>query len=223
MRVHRIVDLSIPVEDTTPIFPGDPAPRLRPATTIEADGFNVLSLELGSHTGTHVDAPLHMAAGGAALEELDLAMFAGPAVVADVFDHDPRAPITWDDVSGVADRLMPGAILLLRTGWSDRYRASERYFDHPHLDPSACARILERGVRTIGIDALNPDETIVDGEGRFPVHELVFAAGGVICENLTNLVAIQDEDALACLFPVRLGGRADGAPCRAIALQLSRD
>lgn len=221
MRIRSIVDLSIPVDDTTPTFPGDPVPQLRPATTIESDGFNVLSLELGSHTGTHVDAPLHMAPDGPALEELDMALFAGPAVVADLRDHAPRGPITWDQLAGVAERLVPGAILLLRTEWSDRYLTSERYYDHPHLDPSACARVLDRGIRTIGIDALNPDETIVDGDGRFPVHELMFAARGVICENMTNLGAIQDADAFVCLFPIRLGRRADGAPCRAIALQLS--
>jgi kynurenine formamidase len=220
MRVRRIVDLSIVVDDATQAYPGDPRPRLRPATTIEADGFNVLSLAIGSHTGTHVDAPMHMLRGGAHLEQLDLGLFGGPGVVAELRDHAARQPITWAALAGVADRLVPGAILLLRTAWSERYLGTDAYYDHPHLDPDACARVLERGVRTIGIDALNPDPTIVDGDGTFPVHELVFAAGGVICENLTNLGAIEDEEPLVCLFPIRLGARADGAPCRAVALEL---
>jgi kynurenine formamidase len=69
---------------------------------------------------------------------------------------------------------------------------------------------------------LNPDETVVDGtDERWDVHHLVLGAGGVIAENLTNLSAIDFEDPLLCLFPLRLAGDADGAPCRAIALDLA--
>jgi kynurenine formamidase len=221
MRVRRIVDLSIVVDDDTQTFPGDPRPQLRPATTIEADGFNVLSLAIGSHTGTHVDAPVHMLPEGAPLEQLRLGLFGGPGVVADVRNHAARQPITWPDLAGVADRLVPDTILLLRTAWSDRHLGTDAYYDHPNLDPDACARVLARGVRTIGIDALNPDPTVLDGEAAFPVHELVFAAGGVICENLTNLGAIENDEPIVCLFPIRLGARADGAPCRAVALELA--
>lgn len=222
MRVQRIVDLSIVLDDATPVFPGDPRPSLRPATRIETDGYNVLSLSLGSHSGTHVDAPSHVVADGATLEDLDLALFAGPAVVADVTGVEARTAITWTDLAAVTDRLRPGAILLLRTGWSEHHLTTDRYVDHPFLDPDAAGRMLERGVRTIGIDALNPDPTTVDGDGggRLPVHDLVLGAGGVIAENLTNLSALSGEP-LVCLFPVRLGGGADGAPCRAVAVELS--
>jgi kynurenine formamidase len=222
MRIERIVDLSIVIDDDTPVFPGDPRPSLRPATRIETEGFNVLSVGLGSHTGTHVDAPSHIVPGGAALEDLDLARFAGPGVVVDVTGAAPGTAIGWDALAAVADRLRPGAVLLLRTGWSDRYVHTRRYLDHPFLEPSTAERVLDRGVRTIGIDTLNPDPTSVDGGGSLPVHDLVLRAGGVLAENLTNLSEI-DGEPLVCLFPIRLGARADGAPCRAVALELSGD
>lgn len=221
MRLGRIVDLSVVIDDATQTYPGDPPPSLRPATRIETEGFNVLSLRLGSHTGTHVDAPYHFVPDGSRLEEVELSRFAGPGVVADVTSHEPGQPIVWYDLRGVEERLERGAILVLRTGWSDRYLGTERYYEHPHLDADACARVLELGVRTIAIDALNPDPTVVDGEGAFPVHELVLGAGGVICENLTNLGAVEGFEPLVCLFPIRLGNDADGAPCRAVALELT--
>jgi kynurenine formamidase len=221
MRIERIVDLSVVVDGRTPVFPGDPAPALTPATRIETEGFNVLSLSLGSHTGTHVDAPYHFVADGARLEQLDLGLFAGPAVVADATGHGPRQPVAWRDLEPVAERLSPGAILVVRTGWSERFLGTDRYYDHPFLDPEACSRALERGVRTIAIDALNPDPTAPGGDGPFPVHELVLGAGGVIAENLTNLSSIAAEEPLVCLFPIRLGQDADGAPCRAVALELA--
>jgi kynurenine formamidase len=221
VRVVRIVDLSIVVDGDTQTYPGDPRPTIRQASTIEASGFNVLSLSIGSHTGTHVDAPFHILDSGARLEDVDLRLLAGPAVIADLTGHGSRQPILWDDLAPHADRLGPGVILALRTAWSDRYLGSDRYFDHPYLDVDACARLLDLGVRTLAVDCLNPDETIVDGEAGFPVHHLWLEAGGVIAENLTNLGAVDFEDPLLCLFPVRLGGDADGAPCRAVALQLA--
>ena len=125
----------------------------------------------------------------------------------------------WPDLAPVAERLdESGVILVLRTGWSERYSRSDAYVDHPYLDPSACERILDAGVRTLAIDALNPDPTTP--ETSFPVHRLWLGAGGVIAENLTNLSAVEAPDPLVCLFPIRVGGDADGAPCRAVALEL---
>ena len=223
IRIRRVIDLSISVDERTQVYPGDPVVELHSATRIETDGFNVLSIALGSHTGTHVDAPYHFMADGPRLGELDLGLFAGPGVIADVTGHEPRQPIVWSDIVSVSDRVGPGTILVLRTGWSEAHLRTDRYFDHPFLDPDACARVLDRGVRTIAIDALNPDPTVLHGEAAFPVHQLVLGAGGVIAENLTHLSAVQAPDPLLCMFPIRLGGDADGAPCRAVALELASD
>jgi kynurenine formamidase len=222
MRPRRIVDLSLPLGPGTPVYPGDPEVAFRPATRIEDEGYNVLALEMGSHTGTHVDSPFHFFAGGQRLNGLDLALFVGPALIADVTRQSDREPIGWETLQPYAELLRPGTILVLRTGWSDRYYGTERYFDHPYLSAEACERILELGVRTLAIDALSPDETLlVDGSPRFDVHRLLLGAGGVIAENLTNLNAVDFDEPLLCLFPLRLDGDTDGSPCRAVALELS--
>jgi kynurenine formamidase len=222
MRPRRIVDLSLPLGPRTPVYPGDPEVVFRPATRIEDEGYNVLALEMGSHTGTHVDSPFHFFAGGERLDGLDLALFVGPALIADVTQQGDREPIGWEALKQYAEQLGPGTILVLRTGWSDRHYGTERYFDHPYLSAAACERIVELGVRTLAIDALSPDETLLgDGEPRFDVHRLLLGAGGVIAENLANLGAIDFEEPLLCLFPLHLDGDADGSPCRAVALDLS--
>src|SRR4051812_2918430 len=59
MKVTRLVDLSVPLGPGTVVYPGDPEPRLTVHSTIERDGFNLLSVAIGSQTGTHVDAPYH--------------------------------------------------------------------------------------------------------------------------------------------------------------------
>ena len=77
----RIVDLSIPIDATTPFYPGDPEPRVCVATTIARDGFNVSRLELGSHSGTHCDAPRHFLEDGLTLDQLPLERFVGAGVI----------------------------------------------------------------------------------------------------------------------------------------------
>jgi kynurenine formamidase len=222
VRVVRTIDLSVPLDEGTPVYPGDPVPRIRPASTIAVDGFNLLAVSMGSQTGTHVDAPFHFQEGGARIDELDLSLFVGPGVVVDLTGHQARQPIGWDAVAPYAHRFGPGRIVLLHTGWS-AHLGTDRYYDHPYLTADACARMLDLGVRTFLLDAVNIDETPdADHPGvGFPVHHLIAAAGGVIGENLRNLELVDFDPFISCL-PLRLTG-ADGAPVRAVALQLEPD
>jgi kynurenine formamidase len=81
--------------------------------------------------------------------------------------------------------------------------------------------VLAAGVATIGIDAPNPDPTVLTGGGpaALPVHQLVAAADGVLVENLTGLETVDLPAPWLSVLPLRLAG-ADGAPCRAVALEL---
>lgn len=213
----RIVDLSVPLDEGTLIYPGDPEPRIGSAATIEQDGFNVLSVCIGSQTGTHVDAPYHFRADGARIDELDLGLFHGPALVLDCTGLAPRSEITWYSVREQAARLDGREIVLVRTDWSRHWRTPD-YFRHPYLATDACAEFLGLGVRTFLFDLLSPDRTAGDGEpaGDFPVHHLIAEVGGVIGENLCNLDQVDFEPVVSCL-PLRLTG-ADGAPVRAVAI-----
>ena len=220
MRISRIVDLSVPIGAGTVVYPGDPEPRLTVHSTIERDGFNLLDVHMGSQTGTHVDAPYHFDEGTQRLDELPLERFMGPGVVVDASGIGPRERITWDHVAPVASRLAPGTIALLRTDWSRRY-GEPSYFDNPFLDADACRRMLELGVRTFCIDAINIDETPDDahpGDG-FPVHHLIAEAGGVIGENFRNLDRVDWSDPFVMCLPIAFEG-ADGGPVRAVAVEL---
>jgi kynurenine formamidase len=220
MRITRLVDLSVPVGPGTVVYPGDPEPRLEVHSTIERDGFNLLSVSIGSQTGTHVDAPFHFDAATPRLDELPLDRFLGPAVVVDASGLGARGRITWERVAPVASRLGPGTIVLLRTDWSTTY-GDAAYFANPFLDPEACRRMLDLGVRTFCIDAINIDETPDEahpGDG-FPAHHLIAEAGGVIGENFRNLAAVDWPDPMVMCLPIALEG-ADGGPVRAVAVEL---
>jgi kynurenine formamidase len=221
MRIQRIVDLSVVVDAATQVYPGDPRPALEVATTIESHGYNLLSLRLGSQTGTHVDSPYHFSPSGPGLEDCDLSLFVGPALVIDVRSHGARERITSEAVEPQLARLGERRIVALHTGWSERHLGRDRYFDHPFLDAGACRRMLDAGVRTFLVDCINIDETVLDGrEPDFSCHHLIAAAQGIIAENIINLDRVDWPEPVVSLLPIRLGGRADGAPCRAVALEI---
>ncbi len=220
MKVSAVVDLSVPVGAGTVAYPGDPVPRLRVHSTVARDGFNLLHVEMGSQSGTHVDAPYHFDEATPRIDQLPLELFAGTGVVVDATDVGPRGRITWGHVEPVADRIGPGTIVLLHTGWDRRY-GDPSYFDNPYLDAEACRRMLDLGARTFCIDAINIDETPDDdhpGEG-FPVHHLIAEAGGVIGENFRNLAAVDWPEPTVMCLPIALEG-ADGGPVRAVAAEL---
>ncbi|TBU22930.1 putative cyclase [Dichomitus squalens] len=216
------VDLSHTLEPNAQIYPGDPAFACCPVQTIAEDGNSVHSILMGSHTGTHVDAPNHFCQNGAPIDQLPLSTFIGNTVVVDVTQKSAKAKISWADLAayeGIIRQkvaLDHGAFVLLHTGWSKHWK-SQMYYEHPFLEAEAAKRLLELGVKVIGVDALSPDETRVDGSiPDFAVHGLVLGAGAVIAENLTNLEAIQKGDWLVSLVPLKLGG-LDGSPVRAFA------
>ncbi len=147
-------------------------------------------------------------------------MFVGPAVVMDVRGKGPRERITVEDLRPYEPRLAEGVVAVVRTGWEDRSGTPD-YYDHPFLDRRAAQLILEAGVKTVGIDALNVDETVLEGEHPegYPVHHLLLGAGGVISENLANLGAVDFPAPFVSLLPIKLGG-SDGAPVRAVAMEI---
>ncbi|KZT03936.1 putative cyclase [Laetiporus sulphureus 93-53] len=217
------VDLSQRLDSCLPIYPGDPPFSCCPALTLAKDGVNVHAISMGSHTGTHIDAPYHFVDGGARVDEIPLWRCIGPALVVDVTGKRAREQISWADLQPFEDKmrertgLSEGLILLIRTGWS-RYWGSSAYFDHPYVDRDAATRIVELGVKAIGIDTLSPDMTFTDPDvhGTFDVHHIILGAGGVIAENLANLEKIQEGSWIVSMVPLKLAG-CDGSPVRAFA------
>ncbi|KAJ7047826.1 putative cyclase [Mycena alexandri] len=213
----QVVDLSHRLESDMQIYPGDPVFSCSSATSVEKDGYSVRSLSLGSHTGTHVDAPSHFFAQGKSIEQIPLEMFIGPILLVDVTNKSSREAITWDDLAPYAPQMAAGIVLLLHTGWS-RYWCTDKYLDHPFLERKAAEQIIATGLKVVGIDTLSPDETRLDGSGSFGAHEVILGAGGVIAENLTNLHALDGSDYVAHLVPLNIDG-SDGSPVRAFAMK----
>ncbi|KAI0827674.1 putative cyclase [Trametes gibbosa] len=217
------IDLTYALDENVQIYPGDPAFSCCPIQTISKNGNNVHSISLGSHAGTHVDAPYHFVEDGARIDEVPISAFVGNAVVIDLTSKTSRELITWEDISPYTElirrktQLPDGVFVLLHTGWS-RYWQSPTYLDHLFLTRDASQRLLGLGVKLLGVDTLSPDETHVDSSAHsdFGVHQAILGAGALIAENLTSLEAIRTGDWLVNLVPLKLKG-CDGSPVRAFA------
>ncbi len=202
-----IYDISLPISNDLPVWPGDPTVRIVRDDSLPA----VSEITLSSHTGTHVDAPAHFIAGGATVDQLPLDALVGPAWV--VYLPGP-GPITADQLA--AADIPDGPIrLLLRTDNSGRNALVWAFeTDFVALAPDAADWLLARGIRLVGIDAPSIEPLITRGD---PVHHTLLGAGVVIVENLDLTDVAPGAYRLACL-PLRIVG-GDGAPARAILIR----
>jgi arylformamidase len=192
----RIIDVSVPVRPGMITYPGDPEVRLERVSSIaDGDVVNLSRLDLGVHSGTHVDAPLHFLDGGASVETLPLDVLVGPCVVVEGLD--PAA------VPAGAERV------LFKTPNGRLWERDEFSEDFVALDAEAARALVAAGVRLVGIDYLS----IGDEEA----HRILLGAGIVAVEGL-DLREVEPGDYRLVCAPLKLVG-AEGAPARVLLLR----
>ncbi|WP_275264650.1 cyclase family protein [Halobellus captivus] len=209
----RFVDLTRPIESGMPVYPGDPPVIVEPHATHGDDGYRVSRLGLGSHTGTHVDAPAHVDPAGATLDSFgpgDLRFTARVVDCRDVGAGEAIAPSVVDGLRGTGSRTDLDA-LVFRTGWADEW-GTDRMLEHPFLAAETARLCADAGV-AVATDALSPDPS--DRETDHPAHRALLGAGLPIVENVCNLDALPDGSFELLAFPLRID--ADGAPARVVA------
>lgn len=200
-------DVSLPVDEHLVTYAGNPPPQRALLMDLSrGDPATVSHWSLGAHTGTHVDAPAHFIAGGATVDALPWDYYCGLVQVAVCTDVDVI------DAAAVDRALFEGKAhgLFFRTRNSDRLHLP---FDPRYvaLDRSGARRLIERGIRLVGIDYLSVEGY---GDPEFPVHKLLIRADVAIIEGLSLRHVPAGRYECLCL-PVKLAG-ADGAPARVV-------
>lgn len=212
----QIYDISVEINPSLPIWPGDPPFDLERVSKIE-DGANanVSRVTMGVHTGTHIDAPFHFLREGSTVERVALEKLVGPAQVISV----PEEAEVID--SGVLERLSlaEGATrLLLKTRNSRFWEEPQSVFHTDFVGVSAdgAEYLVARGVQLVGIDYLS----IAPYKKSRPTHEILLRNGTVIVEGL-NLSAVPTGEYNLYCMPLRLAG-SDGGPARVILVRHDR-
>ncbi|WP_440947287.1 cyclase family protein [Methanosarcina sp. T3] len=234
----KILDITVPISSSTPIFPGDPEPSIERFLTLEKDGCAVSRLSFGSHTGTHVDAPSHVLKGGLPVDSLAIESLIGEAVVLDfsrkggaltgsILDEAYPDGTATESGSGVS-------ILLLKTKASFRNKENseissfqagkpdgEREFEESsensaYLDATGAAWIVRNGFKTVGIDGFSVDSLSSES---LPAHHMLLSNNVNIVECL-DLSSVEARMYFFLCLPLKVEG-CDGAPARALLISYS--
>lgn len=207
MPERRIFDITRPVRDGIPVWPGDAPYRLEwTLRRGEGGSVNLSELRMSAHTGSHADAPYHTSDEGARVGEAPLDVYLGPAILAELGGREEIDERWVEGALAGAGRVQR---LLVRTGaWTDPEVFPRRF---PALTAAAAARLAEAGVRLFGTDAPSVDP--FDSTG-LPAHRALREGGVAILEGLLLDGVPQGEYELIAL-PLRLE-EADGSPVRAV-------
>ena len=203
----KFIDVTVPLSAELPTFPGDP-PFAIDATHTKGggDSYNVSRLSLGTHAGTHVDAPLHFIEGGAAVDELALEILIGKVRVVDLMGKDSveRADLEALD-------LREDLRVLIKTRNSGLLRQKAFQEDYVWLAPDAATYLAQVGIKLVGFDYLSIEKL---GSRDYAAHVALLEAGVVIVEGLDLSEIEPGEYDMVCL-PLRISG-ADGSPARVV-------
>jgi arylformamidase len=177
------------------------------------DPGNVSRWLIGSHTGTHVDAPAHFVEGGVTIEDVPVDVLVGPARVLDLTSVPETAEVTADDLlaAGLGDEER----VLLKTRNSTGALLEREKSPWVGIDAGAAQLLIDRGVKLVGIDYLTIDSPA--GEAEWPVHHLLCPAGVIILE-VIDLSAIDAGVYTLASLPVKLVG-SEAAPARAVLIE----
>ena len=213
----RIYDVSVPLSAATPTYPGDPGIEIKQWLRLaNGDAANVSLINFGLHSGTHVDAPAHFIEGGAKVDSLPLESLVGEAEVVEVADH-----IGVIDENFVAANCVSGSQrILFKTRNSAFWDHLGQGFreDYVYIDPPAARRLVESGIKLVGIDYLSVEKFKSDS---FPTHIAFLSSGVVILEGLDLRAVPSGRYELICL-PLKVAeGSGDGAPARVILRTLN--
>jgi arylformamidase len=198
----KIIDITRPLTKDMLVYPGDIIPSFSQA---DHGRYLISDLHMSSHTGTHIDAPVHYLKHGDTIDTIPLSKLIGRCRVIDVIES--GALITADYLEG---KLGGVRRLLLKTSFSDK---DSFYEDYPSLGYDAACSITDSGIECIGIDSPSIESYDCDGS----VHRRLLSKGCLIIE-LLDLSHVPGGDYEMVALPLRLAG-LDGSPARVILIQ----
>jgi arylformamidase len=218
---EKAVDLTHELANGMPIYPGDPSPSFVRSATLEKNGVNLTKLTLGSHTGTHTDAPRHFIQGGESIDKIPVKNFMGEALVIDLSKTKPiGSGIVPSDFSNFDSQIKKDDIVLFYTGSSEKWGDPNVNSNYTHCTKEAADYFVAKKVRAVGIDFLSIEKF----KAPEPVvHRTLLNNGIYIIESLSKaLRQFSGERIFFISLPIKLEN-GDGAPSRSIGIPIEKD
>ncbi|ACL70098.1 cyclase family protein [Halothermothrix orenii H 168] len=201
----KFIDLSQEIIDNMNVHPYDDKVKLYQDKYLEEDEYNNFRLEIGMHAGTHIDTPMHLTDRKIFISEIPLEKFAGSGCLLDVRDEKIIGfKQEYIDVVNEND------IVILYTGYSDKYGTDEYYTNHPVISEALADFLVDKNIKMLGMDMPSPDNY------PFEIHKKLFKNNILIIENLTNLSELVKFNKFNIIaFPLKI--KAEASMVRVVA------
>ncbi|MEX0881885.1 MAG: cyclase family protein, partial [Cyclobacteriaceae bacterium] len=176
------------IDLTQTIHPAMPGVAIREAKNLEKDGWNAVNIDLYSHSGTHMDAPVHFGVEGPTIDQMPLDRLMGTAKILDLTGVLPSSLIQLEDLGNLKETINPGDSLIIKTGWS-KFSASdpEKYRNQlPRISENLARWLVEKGLNILAVEPPSV-ANVNDLQEVTLIHRILFSGRVIIVEGICNL------------------------------------
>lgn len=186
---------------------------ITPMGSVDADGRNTQKIVLGSHSGTHMDAPYHFIKNGITIEKLDVNLMWGKVRVVDFRSKGQGDVVSLEDVM----KIEVSERLLFAFGWYHNWKTEKYYKGFPYFASDAVEYLIEQGMKVMALDTPSPDDgsaIVAAGADDSPNHKILLKNKILVIEYLNNTdILIGGKEYELVSLPLKLKG-SDGSPAR---------
>ncbi len=205
-----LIDVSYPYTDFMAVYPNNPKFSIQRVQNLEkGDSANVSLITIGTHTGTHIDAPSHFVSGGKTIDQISLEALNGTAKLLDLRGNDE---ITKKLLSHYD--IVSGDIVILKTDNSNVFHGEAVLKDYVTLDYEAAEYLAEKNIKMICIDYMTIERPRAKRVAGRSIHNILLSKEVLIAEMLDLTQVVEGIYQVYC-FPINIAG-ADGAPARVV-------
>jgi arylformamidase len=210
--MRKIVDLSHDITHQMSVFPADPAVGVLRHHDYQ-NGYFVSQVIFGTHTGTHIDVPIHKIKGGKSVDEVPIDRFVLKAYVMDLTCLEPLEEIKLSHLEPFAEKVKGTKAVIIKTGWGKHFGKDDFFTSFPGISEEAVGWFMEKEIKLVGLES--PSVNAVKHE---KIHTLLLKNDIYIVESLDNVDNISKEYVVFYAVPLKLKG-LDGSPVRAFAIE----
>ena len=220
---NEIIDLSLSLKEGMITYPSTSHIQFESSILgrIEIEGRETRKFTMGSHCGTHIDAPKHFLKGGKSVNDFDVNDLIGEALLIDLGELPPGSSILLKDFLDQYNKYKKINRVVFRTNWSRYWNTSQYYNKWPYFDKESIEFLIDNKIKLLGIDFPSPDSQYfgTDCSLDSPNHKLLFNSNVILTEYLTNLNKLKTGLIYLMVHPLKLTD-FDGAPARVTAFNL---
>ena len=210
--MKKFIDLTHCITHQMPVFPADPAVGILTHHNYQ-NGYFVSQIILGTHTGTHIDVPVHKIKGGRTVDEVPVERFVQKAYVMDLAFLKPLEEIKRSHLEKHAEKIRGVNAVIIKTGWGSHFGKEDFFTSFPGISEEAVGWFKERGINLIGLESPS-----VNAAEHAKIHTLLLQNDIYVVESLADVEKITAEYVEFYAVPLKLKG-LDGSPVRAFAVE----